>query len=143
MKLNNTQQRAVIFEELSRVKTHPTADEVYEMAKKRIPKISLATVYRNLELMVSSNVIRRLNITGSRKRYDADISRHYHLRCSKCGGVSDIYAEELREVEKILVNLEGRNGIRDFEIEFKGVCFVCGRNDEGSGVFYENKEKNK
>jgi Fur family ferric uptake transcriptional regulator len=125
MKANKTQQRSVILEELMKVRTHPTADEVYDMAKRRIPNISLATVYRNLEWMASHNRIRRLNISGTKKRYDADIKRHYHIRCKECGGVFDIRVEELKEVERILLNLEGRNGIEDFEIEFKGICSNC------------------
>jgi Fur family ferric uptake transcriptional regulator len=125
MKANRTQQREVIFQELSKVRTHPTADEVYEMAKRRIPNISLATVYRNLEWMASHNRIRRINISGTKKRYDADTRRHYHIRCRECGRVYDITASELDEAEKILQKLEGRNGIEDFEIEFKGVCSEC------------------
>ena len=125
MKANKTQQRAVILEELRKVKTHPTADEVYEMAKRRIPNLSLATVYRNLEWMASHNRIKRLSLSGTKKRYDADIKRHYHIRCSECGGVFDIAVEELKEVEAILLKLRGVDGIEDFEIEFKGICFAC------------------
>jgi len=125
MRENKTNQRKVILEELSKVKTHPTADEVYDMAKKRISNISLATVYRNLEWLVGKQQIRKLNIAGERKRYDADMKRHYHLRCKTCGKVNDLFVDELDKVEEILDKLKGVNGIKEYEIEFQGICKNC------------------
>ena len=125
MKTNSTYQRRVILEELSKVKTHPTADEVYEMARKRLPNISIATVYRNLDLMSKNNSIYKLDIAGRKKRFDADISRHYHLRCSECGAVCDIQLSELKDIEKRLKSLKGVEGIADFNLEFKGKCQNC------------------
>jgi len=125
MRTNSTYQRRVILEELGKVKTHPTADEVYEMARKRLPNISIATVYRNLDLMSKNNSIYKLDIAGRKKRFDADISRHYHLRCSECGAVCDIKLSELKDIEKRLKSLKGLEGIVDFNLEFKGKCKNC------------------
>ncbi|MGE5577510.1 MAG: Fur family transcriptional regulator, partial [Syntrophothermus sp.] len=52
-----TRQRQIILEELKNVTTHPTADEVYEMVRRRLPRISLGTVYRNLELLAEEGII--------------------------------------------------------------------------------------
>ena len=65
-----THQRRIILEELRNTRSHPTADEVYEIVRKRIPKISLGTVYRNLELLSESGVIQKLEIGGTQKRFD-------------------------------------------------------------------------
>ena len=56
----NTQQRQVIYEELKRLTSHPTAAELYEVVRKRLPKISLGTVYRNLEILVRNDMIAKI-----------------------------------------------------------------------------------
>ena len=123
--MNKTTQRKVILEELHAVKVHPTADEVYDMARKRIPKISIATVYRNLEKMATNGDILRLDIAGKRRRYDADLSRHYHLRCRSCGGVSDISQAAISEITSQLEKLKGVSGIEGYSLEFRGICEGC------------------
>ena len=89
-KLRMTKQRQVILEELRKVKTHPTADDMYQMLRKKMPKISLGTVYRNLEILSESGIIQKLDVGGTQKRFDGDISIHSHVRCVDCGRVGDI-----------------------------------------------------
>lgn len=125
MRTNDTYQRRVILEELSKVKCHPTADEVYEMARKRLPNISIATVYRNLDWMARNHTIHKLDIAGRKKRFDYDTSKHYHLRCEDCGAVCDLDLSQLEEIEKRLDALKGLKGIVDFTLEFKGKCKHC------------------
>ena len=72
MKLSNTNQRRVIMEELRKLKCHPTADELYGIVKQRLPKISLATVYRNLGLLADAGEIRRIELAEPLRR------RHIH-----------------------------------------------------------------
>ena len=123
--MNKTAQRRVILEELRKVKIHPTADEVYDMARQHIPKISLATVYRNLEAMADKGDILRLDIAGRRRRYDGDISPHFHLRCQECGGVSDIPLAAISDIAHSLNKLKGTAGIEGYTLEFRGVCQNC------------------
>ena len=75
--LRMTQQRQVILEELRNVNTHPSADEIYEMVRKRLPRISLGTVYRNLEILCASGEIQKLEAGGSIKRFDGNPRNHY------------------------------------------------------------------
>ena len=79
-----TTQRQIILEELSKVTTHPTASELYDMVRKRLPRIGLGTVYRNLELMAESGMILKIEVGGTQKRFDATTDEHYHIRCSRC-----------------------------------------------------------
>ena len=125
MRTNDTYQRRVILEELSKVKCHPTADEVYDMARQRLPNISMATVYRNLDWMAKKRTILKLDIAGRKKRFDYDTSKHYHLRCEDCGAVCDLELSQLNEIEKRLESLKGLEGIVDFNLEFKGKCKHC------------------
>ena len=85
-----TRQRRVILEELRRLSTHPTADEMYGIVRKRIPKISLGTVYRNLEMLAETGTIRIVRTCGRQMRFDADLSDHVHAVCVRCGKVIDM-----------------------------------------------------
>jgi Fur family peroxide stress response transcriptional regulator len=70
---------------------HPAADEVYRRVRDQLPSISLATVYRNLDLLTRRGLIRRLGTGGSpRRRYDPDPGEHGHFWCLDCGTVEDI-----------------------------------------------------
>jgi len=79
--LRITRQRRVILEELQRTKSHPTADELYRKVRRRLPRISLGTVYRNLELLSRSGLIRKLEIGGGKMRFDGIVEPHYHIHC--------------------------------------------------------------
>lgn len=124
MKLSNTSQRRVIMEELRKLKCHPTADELYCIVKQRMPKISLATVYRNLGLLADAGEIRRIELAGRQNRYDGDTSIHYHLRCRKCGAVEDLHIDRSKSLNRDLEGmLSGR--ISDVKVEFDGYCIPC------------------
>lgn len=88
-----TKQREIVLEELRKIDVHPTADELYERVRKRLPKISLATVYRNLEWLAERELIRKIEHAGSAKRFDANLEKHYHIYCVECGRVDDFPVE--------------------------------------------------
>lgn len=87
--LRNTKQRELVLNLLKEDHSHPTADEVYELARKQDPKISRGTVYRNLNLLADTGEIRRLSMTDGPVHYDTDKSQHYHFLCRKCNRVFD------------------------------------------------------
>ena len=120
----NTPQRKVILEELRRVSSHPTAVELYEVVRRRMPKISLGTVYRNLELLVEMGTVQKFALGGTEARFDGDTQRHYHVRCVRCGRLDDVCGlpEVLRDAEpKQLAGYE----ILDHRLEFLGICPQC------------------
>lgn len=119
-----TRQRQVILEELGRVKTHPTAEEVYEMVRVRLPRISLGTVYRNLELLAAAGRILKIGTAGTRKRFDAVATPHYHLRCLGCGKVSDV---PIPVDTGLNLQAEQMTGYRIscHHLEFHGYCPEC------------------
>jgi Fe2+ or Zn2+ uptake regulation protein len=120
----NTRQRKVILEELRKVKTHPTAVGLYASVRRRMPKISLGTVYRNLELLSSLGMIQKLEFGSDEARYDGVIVYHDHFRCVSCGRVED--------APGLPAELTG-DGKRDWEnhevlghrLEFFGICPKC------------------
>ncbi|MGA6924366.1 MAG: transcriptional repressor [Desulfosarcina sp.] len=125
-KTRMTRQRQVILEEVRRINNHPAADEIYERVRKRLPRISLGTVYRNLDLLCELGEIQRLELSGSMKRYDGIANKHYHIRCIGCDRVDDAPIAPLNELEDDLY------GTTVFEIighnlEFTGLCPQCSR----------------
>ncbi len=119
-----TTQRQIILEELGKVTSHPTANEVYDMVRKRLPRIGLGTVYRNLELMADSGIILKLEVGGTQKRFDATVAPHYHVRCTSCGKVDDIAIEVQSKINQLAENASNYL-ILGHHIEFSGVCPVC------------------
>lgn len=118
-----SRQRETILAELCKVKTHPTADEVYEMVRKILPRISLGTVYRNLDFLSGRGVVLRLGGAGTQKRFDGNPAPHPHLRCSACGRVDDLEMP-LALPELSLEHAMGYTGLR-CDVEFVGVCPMC------------------
>jgi Fur family ferric uptake transcriptional regulator len=119
-----TTQRQVILEELTKVKTHPTASELYDMVRKRLPRIGLGTVYRNLELMAENGLILKIEVGGTQKRFDATTEDHYHIRCSLCGRVDDIDVPVMEELATQAANSSAYL-ILGHHVEFTGICSAC------------------
>ena len=121
-----TRQRKVILEELLKQNSHPSADEIYQIVRRRMPRISLGTVYRNLEVLASMGKIQKLELSGALKRYDWNTNKHYHIRCLHCDRVDDAPIAPLNRLENDLY------GATVFEIighnlEFTGLCPECSK----------------
>lgn len=123
-KLRMTHQREIILEELRRCPSHPTADELYERIKKKLPRISLATVYRNLEILSEAGLIKKLEISGRQKRFDWDTRDHDHVYCTHCHRVENI---PTTAAPLIATGSNQQKGylITGCRIEFYGLCPNC------------------
>ena len=122
-----TRQRAEILAELRKAKTHPTAEEIHERVRRVLPKISLGTVYRNLELLARAGEILQLEGGRPGRRFDGDVSPHLHVRCVRCGRVADVCGPALAPA------LEGLSAagfaILGARIELDGLCDQCAAAD--------------
>lgn len=125
----NTRQRQVVLEELKKLTSHPTAADLYEITRARMPKISLGTVYRNLELLAENGVIQKLEIGGSEARFDGNPERHYHVRCARCERVDDVHDLPGGFVKRPVKHLSGYE-ILGLRLEFIGICPECRKRSE-------------
>jgi Fe2+ or Zn2+ uptake regulation protein len=119
-----TRQRQLILDEIRKLKTHPTADEMYQILREKMPRISLGTVYRNLETLSKTGFLRKIDVGGTQKRFDGDISEHYHVRCMNCSRVDDLFIDydmSLAKKAKRATDFE----ILRHNIEFVGLCPPC------------------
>ena len=125
----NTQQRQAILEELRGVTSHPTAVDLYEMVRVRLPKISLGTVYRNLELLAEMGAIQKLEMGGPEARFDGDADHHFHVRCVRCGRVDDLCGAPEGLTDFLAgVHCSHLSGyeILGYQLVFSGICPGCG-----------------
>jgi Fur family transcriptional regulator, ferric uptake regulator len=118
-----TRQRQVILEELRKVTSHPTAIGVYEAVRRRLPRISLGTVYRNLDLLSEAGLIRKLELGGGEARFDGNAEPHDHVRCVRCGRVDDLAGPPLDLLGGRANDLGYR--ILGHRLEFLGICPQC------------------
>lgn len=129
IKLSNTTQRRVILDELRKLKSHPTADELYAIVRSTLPQISLGTVYRNLEQLSASGTIQKLELAGKQKRFDGDVKRHYHIRCIKCDCIEDIPDAEMVEIDLKLSEMIESMQLEGYRLELSGKCSKCNGKD--------------
>ena len=122
--MNRSSQREAILKALRSVKSHPTADEIYAMVHDSMPRLSLATVYRNLEQLVNAGMVTAIDGAGSR-RFDGNAAPHHHKRCSVCGSVSDIFSEELHHLDNANERLLPLLECSACSVEFSGICGKC------------------
>jgi len=120
-----TEQRRAILETLHRVRTHPTADEVYAMVREELPRISLGTVYRNLEFLSPAGAILRLDGCGSQMRFDGTTKVHDHVRCTSCGRVDYVPGIPVT-LKKTHPTVNGYE-IIGHRLEYLGYCRACKR----------------
>jgi Fur family peroxide stress response transcriptional regulator len=93
-----TPQRIAICEFVLSSKDHPTADQVYQVVKRRYPTLSLATVYQTLHLLAEIGLLQELGFGDGISRYDPDTSPHINIVCKSCGKIQDYEAESIRKL---------------------------------------------
>lgn len=121
-----TRQRRIILEELRKAGRHPTACELYDAVKRRVPSISLATVYRNLELMAEKGLLQSIVTDGRQKRFDANPEVHYHAHCTRCGALLDIGLNpEIFSLLRDKMEISEHFEVQGVRIEVLGLCGTC------------------
>lgn len=116
-----TAQRRAIFACLDGNRNHPTVETVWTEARKRVPDLSLDSVYRILDDFAAAGVVRRLE-AGRAVRYDPDLRPHDHFVCTRCGTLYDFDHLEIGQVAVAA----GRFGtVESVELTVRGVCRRC------------------
>lgn len=118
-----TDQRRLILAVVQATDTHPTAERVHAAVRRRIPRVSLGTVYRNLRLLARHGLLAEIP-GGPTLRFDARVERHHHFTCSECGHIFDL--DEPVD-DRLDDQVAARTGFRvsHHRIEFYGQCARC------------------
>jgi len=121
-----TIQRRTVFEALSARRDHPTADQVYDVVRDRIPGLSRTTVYRVLEALVEAGFVRKVHHAGGVARFDPVTQRHHHLVCENCGRLVDLDDAAVPALRLPEARGSGFQ-IKDYSVSFLGLCGACAR----------------
>ena len=116
-----TKQRAVILEVIRSDMCHHTAEEIFSLAKEKLPGISRATVYNNLKVLESEKLIRRITGDSLSDRYDNSYVPHGHMICEECGKVNDF---NLKNFDEQLSRAIGSD-FNSYELKVRYLCDAC------------------
>lgn len=119
-----SKQRELVLKTLRENVVHPTADFLYEILRKELPSISLGTVYRNLNQLVESGMIRRIDGLDGCVHFDHNLNSHYHFICTKCNKVYDVPYDVAPEIADKVMQKTGLI-VESYDISFKGICPEC------------------
>ena len=127
--LKVTQQRLEIYRQLLRAKDHPAAETLHTRLEKRLPTLSLDTVYRTLATFERLGLVHRLETTGSQARYEALTTRHHHFLCDRCGRVIDFSWEDFDALQPPPPP-EGAGPVERTSVVMHGRCADCLQADD-------------
>jgi Fur family transcriptional regulator, peroxide stress response regulator len=121
-----TVQRRAVLEGLLGRHDHPTADQLYDEVRSRMPGISRTTVYRVLDTLVKLSLARRVPHPGAAASFEAQTHRHHHLVCNECGTMVDL---EDSSLDNLPLPGGQRRGfiVSDYSVQFRGICLGCAR----------------
>src|SRR5262245_39514037 len=127
MNIRNTKQRQAIFEGIEQHGGHLTADEIYKLVKRRLPRLSLGTVYRNLRVLVAQGSLRELDFGMAVTYFETVKDSHYHLICRTCGSITDAEMPAERRLQSVVRQARDLGGFRieEHRLDFIGVCAAC------------------
>ena len=122
--MNYSKQRNLIISTLLELKNHPTAEQIFTIAKQKDPNLSLATVYRNLNQLAENGVIQKFDNLDTQAHFDHTLKKHYHFICSECSAIIDIDDNIISNLEQ---QISQKNGftIENTNISFRGICSKC------------------
>ena len=122
--LRLTHQRLTIYQELMSSRDHPSAEEIYKRVRRKVPTISLDTVYRTLATLEEQGLIVRLQVFGERGRYDAELEPHHHLICTRCRKIADFRWSVFEQADIPAQHAEWGRIIRK-DLIMSGICRGC------------------
>jgi Fur family transcriptional regulator, peroxide stress response regulator len=131
--LRLTDPRRVLLDVVRGTDAHPTAEVVHRLVRKRLPRVSLGTVYRNLRLLVAQGLVKELE--GPHARFDGNTSEHHHFTCLGCGRIIDVAGPVTEPHSRALctrVAAESGFSVTYHHIEFYGRCATCRRKATGA-----------
>jgi Fur family peroxide stress response transcriptional regulator len=119
-----THQRIEIFREVAQTSDHPDAEKVFQSVRKRMPTVSLDTVYRTLWWLKDLGFITTLGPPRERTRFDANLNRHHHFVCVQCGLTRDFYSDKFDKLQ-VPESIQSTGYAEMMQVEVKGVCRKC------------------
>lgn len=129
--LRLTHQRLEVVREIAQTDKHPDVESVYRGVRARMPTISLDTVYRTLATLAHRGLVNRVGTIAGPVRYDANVTRHHHFVCSRCGMVRDVTDPALDAV-RAPSGTSALGAVESVEVQLRGICKECATRGDGT-----------
>jgi Fur family peroxide stress response transcriptional regulator len=133
-----THQRMEIFREVIQTDEHPDVETVFKGVRRRMPTVSMDTVYRTLWWLKDLGLVTMLGPPRERARFDANLSRHHHFVCTQCGLTRDFYSEEFDNLE-LPDSVPSIGKAEKIQVEVKGLCLKCAAYRKPDAKNYERR----
>lgn len=130
--LRLTHQRLEIFSELADTPDHPTAETIYQRIRKKIPTISLDTIYRTLATFAHHGLINKIETAESQARFEVKLMRHHHVICRRCNRITDFQWESLDDVS-LPAEIDRWGRVENRNVIAYGICAACTGGNKRSG----------
>jgi len=140
-KLAATHQRRVIYETVMSLEGHPSPELIYDAVRRKIPSISLATVYKNVRTFLESGMLREVSMHHGSLRVEPNESEHYHLVCTRCRQITDLDPETVQ-----VRALTKKRSLKGFQVtriavDVLGVCAACAAKASSTAIKTRQREK--
>lgn len=122
--LKVTPQRIAIYNMVYGQNIHPTAEMIYQSLREDHPSLSLATVYKTMELFEKIGLVRVLDMGDSMSRYDWDTRNHPHIRCTVCNRVDDLHGIHTAPISQEVAEMSEYRVLSQ-QLAFEGICPHC------------------
>ncbi|WP_144864186.1 Fur family transcriptional regulator [Hyella patelloides] len=121
--LRVTPQRFAVYSNLLSRSDHPTVEQILEELNQNFPISSLATIYSSLQVLREVGLVQEVLLEEGVSRYDANMEKHHHFRCSSCGAIEDIPSDRIEDLnlDKLRPDLK----VTTYEIIVHGLCDRC------------------
>ncbi len=119
-----TRQREAVLQVIREREDHPTANDIFAAARRRLPGISYATVYNSLRFLREAGLVHEIKFGDSASRYDRETDRHDHALCSQCGKLVDFDLPQAAELMKAAAR-RSKFKPESVHLTLKGVCPDC------------------
>jgi Fe2+ or Zn2+ uptake regulation protein len=111
----------IILKTIQSSDRHMTADEIYMKCREEESKMSIATVYRNLGIMVGKGLVAKISISGQPDHYDRSVVRHEHILCDCCGKIEDAKIDGLKDYLEEKIGVE----LKSYDLCMRYICQEC------------------
>jgi Fur family peroxide stress response transcriptional regulator len=122
--LRLTHQRLEVVREIAQSDEHPDVERIYGAVRRRVPTISLDTVYRTMATLSSLELVKRVSAVPGPTRFDANVGHHHHFVCTRCGLIRDVDDDELDAVRAPRISAT-LGTVESIEVQLRGICNDC------------------
>lgn len=119
-----THQRLEVFREITGARDHPSAEDLYQRLRQRLPSVSMDTIYRTLDLLERCGVVSKVPVSQGPARFEGNLAPHHHCLCSRCGAVTDVKWPDA-DALPLPPETEQWGRVRSRNIQLLGVCHSC------------------